>query len=119
MIPAHEVKELCKEQLAADLSGLPLSVAGTPGITVLGIFITRQGYHLFGVGINQKLNILYRRHLFQTGGIKLDLTVFEGYRGFVDVGEELSSNNLISFITEVVLYELRTRCRVMDSGFGH
>ena len=120
VVPAHEVKELCKEQLAADLSGFSLAVAGTPRITILGVLITRQSNHLLGIGIDQELNKLYRRHLFQAGGIKLDLTVFEGYRGFVDVGKELSTNNLISFIAEVaVLNELRSRCRVVGGGFRH
>lgn len=65
VVPTHEVKELCKKQLATNLSGLALAVPGTPRITVLGVLITRQGYHLLGVGINQELNKLYRRHLFR------------------------------------------------------
>ena len=120
VVPTHEVEEFCKEQLAADLSGFAFAIAGTPRVSILGVLITRQSNHLLGIRVDQELNKLYRRHLFQAGGIKLDLTVFEGYRGFVNVGKELSTNNLISFIAEVaVLNELRSRCWVVGGGFGH
>ena len=117
MIPAHEIKELRKEQFASDLSWLALPISRAPGIPIFGIFITRESNHLLGVGVDQKLHILHRWHLFQTGGIKLYPTVFEGYRGLIYVRKELSTNNFISFITEAAVFnELRSRRRVMNGG---
>ena len=83
MIPTHHVKQLGKEQLATNLSGLALAVASTPGIAVFGIFLTRKYDHFFSLGVNQELHKLHGRHFFQTGGIELYSAILKRNRWFV------------------------------------
>ena len=102
-IPVHQLKKLCKKELARYLSRFPFStrcVAPCKCIPLkFGAWPQRKDARL---PVDQELNTVCMRELVQARGVDIDLVVVERNRRFERVCKKLPSDHLVSVKIKVI-----------------